>query len=305
METISTPGELGHQAATVPAWQELALAAMLAFAGLLLCFSQALRDLWFQWSTDPLRSIGMLMPVAALFFAIRNGRREHWQHGSWWGFGLMLLAVALALLTRLTPTLLDLWYKTLLWIRLAPIGLVLWMYCSGAVIFLGGIKSWQIQRFPLALLLLVNPVPRFFNQLVDLPMQTIAAQTARGFASLIAVPVNGNALKMMFAPQLGMFIAPGCDGLRGVSTMACMALIVGYFYRMRPSRHGLYVVSAMALAYLFNLLRLCCVVIYYWFAVRIPLIAGYGTEIDYLIGGTLFFLAALFIFSIPRRGQAI
>ena len=63
----------------------------------------------------------------------------------------------------------------------------------------------------------------------------------------MSVPVEPGLLKLMFAPHLGMFIAPGCDGLRGVSTMLCLSLIVGHYYRMRPAQHGMFVLLSIVL----------------------------------------------------------
>ncbi len=198
------------------------------------------------------------------------------------------LGIAVSVAGRLLP------------LYLVPLGVILWIYFTGAVLLFGGKSAVRAHRFPLALLLFVNPVPAIFSSFADLPLQSIAAQTARGFAHWLAVPVDGDALKLMFAPQLGMFIAPGCDGMRGAVTLGYLALIVGHLYGMKRGAWALYVIGAILLAYLFNLLRLCAVVVYYWLALRITAIDGLGTQIDYAIGGTLFVCAALFLFRLPR-----
>jgi exosortase J len=108
----------------------------------------------------------------------------------------------------------------------------------------------------------------------------------------------------MFAPQLGMFIAPGCDGLRGAAAMGYLALVSGYLYRLPRLRWAGFVAGAVLLAYLFNLLRLCGVVLYYWVALRVPAVGDYGVQVDYVIGGTLFCAAAAFLMGLPRRWGA-
>ncbi|MGH8377631.1 MAG: exosortase J, partial [Gammaproteobacteria bacterium] len=182
--------------------------------------------------------------------------------------------------------------------------LLLYVFASGVVLLFAGVQTWRRAWFALALLLFVNPVPHGFDVLVDLPLQYFAAHSARAYAALMGVPVSAGTLKMMFTPRLGMFIAPGCDGLRGAVAMGYLALVIGYLYRLPWRRWGVYVLAAVLLAYLFNLLRLCGVVIYYWFAMRMPAIAHHATLADYLIGGVLFFCAALFLFSVPRRWRA-
>ncbi len=149
---------------------------------------------------------------------------------------------------------------------------MLFSYFSGVVLLFGGWRAWKVQRFPFALLLLVNPVPGLVSTLVDLPLQAFAAQAARYFAHILDLPVTGEALKLMFSPTLGIFLAPGCNGLQGAVAMGYLALILGYLWRMPKFQHGCYIFGAIALAYLFNLLRLAGVVLYYWCAVRIPAI---------------------------------
>ncbi|MGH8273703.1 MAG: exosortase J [Gammaproteobacteria bacterium] len=283
------------------AWLAIGSAALVLTLGFVLCFSWHWASLWWLWTSDPLRSIGMAIPVASLVLAIRAWRvRDFSRGGTWWGLPLVLVAAILALLTSAAPLVLRFHIYHSPGVNLIPEGLLLSAYASGVVLLFGGPHTWRRAWFPLLLLICVNPVPGFFNSLVDLPLQYFASHAARGFAALIGVPVSQGTLRMMFTPHLGMFIAPGCDGMRGAVTMGYLALVIGYLYRLRWFRWGVYVVAAIALAYVFNVVRLCGVVGYYWFAMRFSMIADHGTLADYLIGGILFFCAALFLFSVPR-----
>ena len=49
-----------------------------------------------------------------------------------------------------------------------------------------------------------------------------------------------------------MFIAPGCNGIRGAVTMGLIALIAGYIYRFRWYAHVAVVAGAVLLGYVFN-----------------------------------------------------
>jgi exosortase J len=273
------------------------LVVLLALAGL----STQLSALWLLWTTDPLRSFGMLLPVAAVCIGIRQFKAADWREGTWWGFAAMAAAVTLSTIGIAREFRFNFLLGTqFLPVHAIPIGLLLWVYFAGAVLLFGGRKALRTHQFALALLLFVNPVPNMFTAAADLPLQAIGAQTARSFALWLGVPVSGDALKLMFTPQLGMFVAPGCDGLRGAVALGYLALIIGYLKRIKLGAWALFVVGAVLLAYLFNLLRLCGVIVYYWLAVRIPAISGSGTEVDYAIGGVLFFCAALFLFGLPR-----
>ncbi len=279
----------------------LLAAGLVGALGLVFCFSWQLSDLWRTWTTDPLRSIGMAIPVATAILAIRAWHLDDWSRGgSWWGLPLMLATLALATLAGAAPLVLRLPGSLPHSLNLIPIGVLLCGFVSGVVLLFAGTQAWRKAWFPLLLLMFVQPVPGWFDTAVDLPLQYMAAHAARGFAAFMAVPVSQGTLKMMFTPHLGMFIAPGCDGLRGAIAMGYLALVIGYLYKLRWLRWGIYVALAVLLAYIFNLVRLCGVVVYYWFAMRVPAIANHATLADYLIGGVLFFCAALFLFSIPR-----
>ena len=108
-------------------------------------------------------------------------------------------------------------------------------------------------------------------------------------------------LKVMFTPGFGMFIAPGCNGLRGSITMGFLALLAGYLYRFRLRATVIAVVAGVLLGYLFNLVRLCSLVLFYKVALRWTVLQGHAEGADYLLGASLFFAATLLLFAAIRR----
>jgi len=160
----------------------------------------------------------------------------------------------------------------LLPLHVLPNGILLWGYFAGAVALFGGWQALHRHRFALALLLFVNPVPSGFTTSRPAPASHRRPDRP-GLRQWMGVAVNGDALKLMFSPQLGMFVAPGCDGMRGAVALGYMALIVGHLQRMKYGTWAVFVVGAVLLAYVFNLLRLCGVILYYWLALRIPVIS--------------------------------
>jgi exosortase J len=134
----------------------------------------------------------------------------------------------------------------------------------------GGPRLLRASIAPLCLLLFVNPVPAAFNSLVDLPLQHLSASTARSFAHFIGLQPTGVQLRMMFAPNFGMFIAPGCNGVRGSITLGYLALIFGYVRRLRLRLLILTTLAALLMGYALNLLRLCVLVVYYRTGVNFP-----------------------------------
>ncbi len=268
------------------------------FAGLLLTSASLL---WRMWTADALRSIGICFPILSVVLLLRVWRGLHWEsRGTWWGIVPLYYA---AIMAREGGNALQLIAFTHhMGIALLPLGLTIFAYGSGVVLLLGGTRVWRKSLFPLTLLLLVNPVPTSFQRL-DLPLQFFCARIAQSFASFIGVHPDVNQLHLMFAPAFGMFIAPGCNGIRGAVTMGYLALILGYLYRFSVRNWILSVLGAVALGYAFNLVRLCFLVLFYRIALSLPWLQPHGTGADYLIGGILFLVAATLFAGVLRWGK--
>jgi len=169
------------------------------------------------------------------------------------------------------------------------------------VLLFGGARLCRAALFPILLLWFVNPVPRVFSRLVDLPLQTVSAHMARAFAVHLGQHLTPDNLRLMFTPEFGMFIAPGCNGIRGSVTMGFIALIAGYLYRFRWYANALVVMGSILLGYIFNLVRLCLLVLYYVAALHFTSLQNKAEGADYLIGGVLFLVATLLLFAVIHR----
>jgi exosortase J len=100
---------------------------------------------------------------------------------------------------------------------------------------------------------------------------------------------------MMFAPDFGMMIVPGCNGVRGSITLFYLALIFGYTQRLPARALAALGLGAFLMGYALNLTRLCVLVIYYKIGLSWTSIQAYGVGIDYAIGCTIFLFATLSI----------
>ena len=278
-----------YPVSTFPPASILGLCALIAAGSLALLpvWSEA----WTLWSSDPLRSIGAFFPVLSLLGVLAAWRRLGWRTaGSPWGFALTLFAMAGASLFSARFLLLFFFGQRM---RLLHPGMALFAYGAGAVLWFGGMPLLRKAIAPLCLLLLIDPVPHWFNTVLDLPLQLLSANTARAFAHLIGLQPTGVQLQMMFTPTFGMFIVPGCNGVRGAVTFGYLALIFGYIKHLPARVLALFTVSAVLVGYLFNLLRLCVLVLYYRAGVSFAAIRPYGTQADYVIGVMLFLTATL------------
>lgn len=274
------PGDAKMTSARPAPWTGAHSLALLAFCLSPLLFPRQWAALWQIWQGDGLRSIGALMPIAALLLCWRAWRQNPGRaEGTLWG----LAPIVLALLA-------------VHWIVLPP-GVLFWAYASGAVLLFLGSAGWRQAAFPLALLLFVNPVPWFINPLFDLRLQFAGARVAQGFAHLLGIPVQRQAVILSFSNDVGMFVGASCDGLRSAVAMGYLGLLIGYLRRLRWRRHALFLVLAVLLAYLVNLIRLCFLVLYNWLSLHWPLLQNEEQRADHVIGACLFLLAAWLLFA--------
>ncbi len=287
-----------HSLSLAPSWAAT-LSAVLSTAGVFAILSTGLA-LWALWTTDPLKSIGGFIPVLSLFFILRVWRSLGWEmRGTWWG--MVILVATIALVHLRDHAVLELVLGSSWSIFLPPHSLVCFAYTAGAVLLFGGVRLFRAALFPIILTWFVNPVPNFFTLHIDLPLQHISSHIARGFAHALGQPLSPDQLRLMFTPEFGMFIAPGCNGIRGAITMGFIALIAGYLYRFRWRTTALVVLGAVLLGYVFNLVRLCTLVLYYILALHVRWFQGHAEMGDYIIGAILFFFATILLFTLIQR----
>ena len=275
------------------------LACVLSLAGLLAIHSTC-SVLWSMWHDDPLKSIGGLVPIVSALLILRAWRALGWTlDGTMWGVAILAATITLVHLREVAV--MELVLSPSWSIFLPPYSLVAVAYTAGVVLLFGGARLLRAALFPVALMALVNPVPHVFNRFIDLPLQHAAASLARGFAHALGQPLTPDQMRLMFTPQFGMFIAPGCNGIRGAVTMGLIALVAGYLYRFRLRNWAMITVAAVMLGYVFNFVRLCALVLYYLVALRLPWLRSHAESADYILGASLFFIATILLFAAIRR----
>jgi exosortase J len=252
------------------------------------------------WRTDDLKSMGMVVPLVCYLLILRVWRTLDWEtEGSWWGFAV--LAVSAALMFLRDQMLLIVTVNKDWLLQLPPLPLMAVVYAAGMVLLFGGKRLLQAAWFPVLFMWAVIPVPQTFSRRVDLPLQHASATVARAWAHALGQPLTRDKLRLMFTPEFGMFIAPGCNGIRGAITLGLAAVVVSYLYRFRWYVYAPVVGGAVLLGYLFNLLRLCLLVVYYKIALPYPWLQHHAKIADYLIGGCLFMCALAVFFTVANK----
>lgn len=281
-------------------WQAgVGIACVCAVAGVFALYNTA-AWLFMVWRTDDLKSIGLLVPIISFVLILRAWRSVGWTtNGTWWGLAIMFAAALMVFLRD--QTMLVLMVRKNWLVQLPPVPLLAVMYALGVVLLFGGTRLLRAAWFPILLMAAVLPVPETFSRVVDLPLQHASATVARGFAHLLGEPLTPDHLRLMFTPDFGMFIAPGCNGIRGAVTLGLAAVVIAYVYRFRWFLFFPVVLGAVLLGYLFNFVRLCLLVVYYKIALPYPWLQDRAKGADYLIGGCLFVLALYLFFALADR----
>ena len=83
--------------------------------------------------------------------------------------------------------------------------------------------------------------------------------------------------------------------------MGFIALIADYVYRFRWYATALIITGAILLGYVFNLARLCLLVMYYAVVLHLTSLQNKAEDADYLISAALFLIATLLLFAVIHR----
>lgn len=220
----------------------VAAGAMLLTASAVL-YRHVAADLVHAWATDGNYSHGFLVVPAALYFAWRRRERFRQAPGRPSATGLAIVAASVALLAA------GVLGAELFLTRLSMLGVV-----AGAIVFLAGWRRLLVLAAPLALLLLMIPLPAIvFNQ-IAFPLQLLASRVGEATLSALAVPVvrEGNVLVL---PQTTLEVAEACSGIRSLVSLVFVGVVFAAVTDPRAWVRSAIVAATVPLAVLANGLR--------------------------------------------------
>lgn len=220
--------------------QSLPLLAALAgtFAWL---FARPAAEVAGAWWNDPEAGHGLLLFPVACWLAWTRGVEADWRPARVAGGVLLGGAVTVRYLSELAAEL----FTMRLSVVAAVAGLVLW-YIGWAQL-----RRWWL---PVALLGLSIPLPSLLVTSIALPLQFLASQIGAALLTWREIPVLliGNVIRL---PGRELFVAEACSGLRSLTALLSLSVLVGgILLRTVPGR-VLLVASAIPVAVLLNGLR--------------------------------------------------
>lgn len=212
--------------------------AVLFFA----CFSPVIIGLVKAWLSIPDAAHGILIAPVAIWLAWRTGLVATPVPARWVGSALVLLAVFADLIGRVAG-ITTLPRAALL---VALVGLTLWY---------GGWRQLFAWWLPAVLLALTIPLPETLIAALTLPLQAVAAKLGAALLSSRHIPVllNGNVIRL---PGHSLFVSEACSGLRSLTALLSMSVLVGALFLRFPLSRVLMIALAVGLAIFVNGIRI-------------------------------------------------
>jgi exosortase D (VPLPA-CTERM-specific) len=219
--------------------------AAVAFAllTLTLVFQKTLGYLYANWQREEY-SHGFLIPLISAFLIWqRRGLFEHYDFkGSWSGVGIVILGLALCFLGIASSIL-----------GLDAYALVI--VIAGCMVAVVGWKGFRLALVPVALLLLMVPLPTFWYNNLSSELQLISSELGvaviRAFG--VSVFLEGNVI------DLGSYrlqVAEACSGLRYLFPLMTLGVIVGYMFKGRSWMRWCIFLSTIPISVLMNSFRI-------------------------------------------------
>ena len=213
---------------------------IVAAACFVLLFSHPFRLLVLDWWNDPDAGHGLLLAPVAVWLAWQRGLRPAVPARAW---GLLALVggVLLRYLAGLAAELFTMRFSMLL----AGAGLVLFF------------RGWQQVRhwwLPILLLGLSIPIPDVLTNSLALPLQLQASRWGAALLEGRHVPVllSGNIIRL---PGRDLFVTEACSGLRSLTALLSLGVLVGGLWLRHPVSRVLLVLLALPVAMAVNAFR--------------------------------------------------
>ena len=221
------------------AWQLLPAAiTAIAFA---ILFAQPMYLLVRDWWTLPEAGHGLLLAPVAVWLAWKSGIRPNAQGNVALGIAMLIAAVLIRFMAGLAAELFTMRASVVL----ALGGLTVYHY---------GFKQLLRWWLPFLLACLSIPLPELITQALALPLQFKASQLGAALLKSREIPVllTGNVIRL---PGHELFVTEACSGLRSLTALLALAVLMGGLMFKHPVTRFLLVLLAIPIAIVINGVR--------------------------------------------------
>ena len=194
-----------------------------------------------DWWNDPEAGHGLLLAPLALWFAYKEGIAPDARPNRVLGGALLVAGVGFRWLADLAAELFIMRGSMLL----AVAGVVAWYFGARQLL------RWWL---PFTLFALSIPLPDLILTRIALPLQFFASQIGAGLLEWREIPVllTGNVIRI---PGHELFVAEACSGLRSLTALLSLAVLLGAMVLKHPAARVLLLAAAIPVAILLNGVR--------------------------------------------------
>lgn len=213
---------------------EQVVTVALALVAFVLLFHKPATLLVRDWWNDPEAGHGLLLAPAAVWLAWKKGLVAERAPSIVLGLLILVAAVALRLASELAAELFTM--------RLALV-----MAMAGLVVYYLGLRQALAWWLPFTLLVLSVPLPELIRSTLALPLQFKASELGAALLEWRNVPVRlaGNVIQL---PGHRLFVTEACSGLRSLTALLSLALLMGGIWLRGPLQRVLVVAAAVPIA---------------------------------------------------------
>lgn len=246
------------------------------------------------WWTDEAYSHGLLIPPLALYVAWLNRDQILAVPAAADSRGILLTGIgcAMHLLGRLGAE-----------FFLTRVSMV--VILAGIILTYWGIGRLGQLSFALVLLATMVPIPQIIYNKLAAPLQLFASSVASSTLEIMGIPIfrDGN---VMHLSEISLGVAEACSGLRSISSLSVLALVIGYLVCTTVGVRTLLFFMSFPVAIAVNVLR---IVITALFAREDPALAegffhSFSGWVVFLVGFTFMYaIAVLFARFEPKSSE--
>ena len=210
----------------------------IAFA---LLFAQPIALLIRDWWTLPEAGHGLLLAPVAIWLAWKAGIRREAVANPGLGIAMLVLAIMVRYMSGLAAELFTM--------RASVV-----MALAGLTVYHFGFRQLLHWWLPFLLGSLAIPLPELITQTLALPLQFKASQMGAALLEMRGIPVRltGNVIRI---PGNELFVTEACSGLRSLTALLALAVLLGGLVLRSPITRALLVLLAIPIAVVINGVR--------------------------------------------------
>ena len=207
----------------------------------ILLFSHPMTLLARDWWNDPEAGHGLLLAPISLWLAWKAGLRPDRRPNLVLGSIMLVGAVGLRYLSGLAAELFTM--------RMSMV-----LALAGLIVFFWGFRQVLHWWLPFTLFVLSVPIPAVLTNALAFPLQLKASSMGAALLEFRHVPVKlmGNVILL---PGRQLFVTEACSGLRSLTALLALGILVGGIFLKHPASRALLVGITLPVAIVVNAFR--------------------------------------------------